>query len=710
MKHFITFLLLLTSVCVRAQRTDSSRDSLRTLAEVTVTAAQDDYTRVRQLPVNVSVVQALPFYKTNMTGLDLLRQASGIKIRQSGAFGARSDIFINGSTGKQVKFFIDGMPQDNLGETQLLSIYPLEQIERVEVYKGVLPVDLGADALGAAINIITRKEAESYADASYAIGSFNTHRFNVSGKKFFNDHFFIGGLANLNYARNNYRIDAEVPNEFGNVEVRSVKRFHDLYKNYNVKFQAGFVKTSFADQLILSVVNAAMYDEIQTNLLQTASYGSASNSEQILNGSLIYEKTNLAPRFDLMVSGSYGHVYGVFMDTSRNVYNWEGKIVDRKYGGGELSSSGHNLKLFTNVINGKVTARYHINDQFQLIASNTFQHYRRTGKDTVAKEFYGGKDFYGTPSSMLKNISGVGMEGNLLDNKLNVSSALKHYYTTLEGYTIEWQTQTIVNNSLKAFAWNAAVAYQLTNHVRLKGSFEHAARLPEVEEALGDLMLIAPNPAIEIEQSENANLSSVFTFKRIEAEVTGFYRYVDNIIYLRTFQTGAQYQNLLAARVWGVEGNVKYKPAPSLSFNANFTYQDLRNQSVITDNGINNDRYKNARLPNIPYLFINGGVSWKKQNLFSDNSMFMVWWNTNYTHEYFLYWEVDGARDLKNRIPDQLLHHTGISYAFGKPALSVAFEVNNLFDAKVYDNFKVQLPGRSISLKARIYFAQSNNS
>jgi outer membrane receptor protein involved in Fe transport len=233
--------------------------------------------------------------------------------------------------------------------------------------------------------------------------------------------------------------------------------------------------------------------------------------------------------------------------------------------------------------------------------------------------------------------------------------------------------------------------------------------LPDVEEALGDLMLISPNPNIQIETSDNINLTSLMITGKLEAELTGFFRDVTNIIYLRTAPVGSQYQNLLSARVLGIEGNLRYRPVTSLSLNANITYQDLRNKSVIRDNGINNDRYKNARLPNIPYLFMNAGVSWKKHGLLGDDTMFQVWWNANYTHEYFLYWEVDGAPKLKNRIPDQLLHHAGVSYALSKLDISFALEVNNLADSKVYDNFKVQLPGRSVSLKARIYLAQQQN-
>lgn len=683
--------------------TVDKRDSVQMLQELVVTSASDESTQLRQLPVNISIVEATPFYKTNATALDLLRQVSGIKIKQSGGFGSRNDFFINGNTGKQVKFFIDGLPQDNLGETQMLSVYPVEQIERVEVYKGVLPVDLGADALGAAINIVTRKENESYSDASYSIASFHTHRLNASFKNYLSKHFFIGLQGNANYAKNNYTIDGDVPNGTGNIEIKKVKRFHDVYKNYTIKIFAGFSGKSYADQLDFSLIKTGLYDAIQNNLLQTQPYGNAFYKESLISGNIKYQKDDLLKNFDFASFLSYNLVYGLFTDTSRNVYNWEGKVVDRKYGGGEISSSPHELHIHNTVVNAKVKSSYRFSDNFELMFSNTFQRYHRTGEDTIAQKFYGGNDYYGTPSSLSKNIAGFGVESSLIESALKLSAAVKHYSAQIAGYEIEWLTQTLTSRSLNAFAYNVAIGFRLSDAFLVKSSYEHAARLPESEEALGDMMLIKPNPKIKIERSENINVNFLWSSHKMKADLTPFFRDVNDIIYLRTSQQGSQYQNLLRARVFGIEGSIKYQPTYSIILNSNFTYQDLRNQSIITNSGISNDRYKNARLPNIPYLFMNGGISWRKNDLLRKNNTFQIWWNSNYTHEYFLYWEVDGARELKNRIPKQLLHSVGFSYALGTQGISFAVEMSNVTNAKTYDNFKVQLPGRAVSFKIRFY-------
>lgn len=539
------------------------------LSEVEVNNSK---TRITQKPINVSIIEAKPFYNTNVSGLDLLKQVSGIKIRQDGGFGSKTEISINGSTGKQIKYFIDGLPQDNLGETQLLNIYPVEQMERIEVYKGVLPVDLGADALGAAINIVTRKDKENFYDTSYSIASFNTNRFNFSAKKYITEKYYAGIQLNANYAQNNYNIDAEVPNQFGNNEVKNVKRFHDVFKNYNLKLQFGLTDMKFADQLNISFIQTGTYDEIQNNLTQTQPYGEAFYKENLWSTIVKYQKNNLFNKFNLNAMASFNRVDGLFTDTSLNVYNWEGKVVDQRFSGDEITSSGNLLNIYTNVLNGKITGTYNIKVNLKFIFSNTLQNFNRTGKDIVAQKFYGGIDYFGTPSSMTKNIAGIGFEGNFFDTKLKFSSAIKNYSSSLSGYIIEFTKQIIIEQKLNASAYNFAISYNVGSRTQIKVAYERAARLPEVEEAFGDLILIKANPKINIEKSDNISLNFLHNSNKIETELTSFYRNVDNIIYLRTSQFSGHYQNLLSAKVLGAEANIKYSPADFINFNANVTY------------------------------------------------------------------------------------------------------------------------------------------
>lgn len=106
---------------------------------------------------------------------DIVNRTTGIKVREEGGVGSDFDLSINGLSGNSVRYFIDGVPLDSKGSNVTLANLPVNLIDRVEIYKGVVPASLGTDALGGAVNIITKAEKENFLDASYSIGSFHTH-------------------------------------------------------------------------------------------------------------------------------------------------------------------------------------------------------------------------------------------------------------------------------------------------------------------------------------------------------------------------------------------------------------------------------------------------------------------------------------------------------------------------------------------------------
>lgn len=67
-------------------------------------------------------------------------------------------------SGNSVRYFIDGVPLETKGSGVSLANLPVNLIDHIEMYKGVVPAYLGADALGGAINIVTKKEKKNYLD------------------------------------------------------------------------------------------------------------------------------------------------------------------------------------------------------------------------------------------------------------------------------------------------------------------------------------------------------------------------------------------------------------------------------------------------------------------------------------------------------------------------------------------------------------------
>ncbi|MCC8153200.1 MAG: carboxypeptidase-like regulatory domain-containing protein [Tannerellaceae bacterium] len=160
----------------------------------------------------ISVLDVKKTYNTTAPLNKIMNKVSSVRIREDGGVGSNYNFSLNGFSGNQVKFFLDGIPMDNFGSSFNLSNISVNMAERIEVYKGVLPVGLGGDALGGAVNIISRKDA-NFLDASYSVGSFNTHRVSLN-EAYTNPAtgFTVRANAFYNYSDNDYKVYVPIVN------------------------------------------------------------------------------------------------------------------------------------------------------------------------------------------------------------------------------------------------------------------------------------------------------------------------------------------------------------------------------------------------------------------------------------------------------------------------------------------------------------------
>lgn len=114
----------------------------------------------------------------------VLSQMLGVRVKQYGGMGGFATASIRGSSASQVNVYVDGIPVSDpyLGITNLADL-PLGGVERVEVYRGFSPPELGSSAIGGAINLVTTSEAGwrrdqtlSALEAYESAGSFGSRR------------------------------------------------------------------------------------------------------------------------------------------------------------------------------------------------------------------------------------------------------------------------------------------------------------------------------------------------------------------------------------------------------------------------------------------------------------------------------------------------------------------------------------------------------
>ncbi len=658
--------------------------------------------KLRESVASVAVLKTKELYAKNNNTSDVLKQISGVNVRQSGGFGSSAEVFINGMSGKQIKIFLDGIPLSYYGSGLGINVIPVNLMQQIEVYKGVVPVDLGADALGGAINIITRKSYTNYLDASYSYGSFNTHKVNVNGQYINSNNNTMFGINSFyNHSDNDYEVDVDIPDEFGNPKKATFNRFHDKFSNYMFSMYAGVYNKSYADKLLITARYSGLDDEIQHNAIMEQPYGEATYDENTFGLSITYEKKEIIPNTAIKWYGGLNKTKGHFKDISQNTYTWDGKVFNVKPSGGEISSSRNLLDLTAK--NG--VSRLNIknkpweNGEFTFNVLSSWFH--RKGKDPLAAEFYG-EDYYANPTKLFKNAIGLAYE-HTFNEKITSYTAAKHFLMDAEGYVIENLIFLPNKQSSSNFGVSQSFKYQIRSNILAKLSYEYATRLPDEFELFGDFTLVKPNPFLIPEQSHNANFGVQWNTSKIKFGLHTFYRLTDNVIWLKTSQFFAQYQNLLKSLTKGIEVELAYQPYDFLNLKVNATYQDLRNRSSKNVTGTIDNRYFNARLPNIPYLFGNGGIRYDKENFMGTENRFSAWWSANYVHEFFLFWDVDGNKDLKNTIPSQFIQNIGVSYTLPENRFSVSIEASNLFDEKAFDNFSVQRPGRAFYITLRTF-------
>ena len=144
--------------------------------ETVVIDVKTESEKVSEQSYNVTVIDTKEIANQSSDINKVLSTSPGVRIREEGGVGSRFDFSLNGFNGNQVRFFLDGIPMENFGSSLTLNNIPVNVADRIEIYKGVVPVWLGSDALGGAVNIVTNQDKKNYLDLSYSYGSFNTHR------------------------------------------------------------------------------------------------------------------------------------------------------------------------------------------------------------------------------------------------------------------------------------------------------------------------------------------------------------------------------------------------------------------------------------------------------------------------------------------------------------------------------------------------------
>lgn len=695
-----------------------------TLEDVVISGESEASQKSKE-PVTITAVDAVSLSSQAIGAEGVLKRSTGVLVRQEGGLGSRSSINLNGLTGNAVRVYYDGIPLQLYGGGIQLNNLPVNSIDRVEVYKGVMPVTVGTDALGGGINIIPRRFAHDFVQASYEYGSFNTHRTTLVARKELGEGWSFSGNAFFNHSDNNYGME-NVPNQsvevfendFGRMDTTYVEnridadRFNNQHTSAYLEGNVILSDRSWVDELKLSSAYSFRYDEYQHGQRVTKRpAGEAHNEVESLVQRVRYDK-NLGTGLQLSYFGMVAYTKDEVDDSTSHVYDWKGNILPITNSRGSEILGRPSLRKGEQIGTAhRLTIQYDIHPRHSFSLSDFYSYLRIEGNDPVGNRLnLNGEllDPNTVPSHYKRNIAGAQLKSTWLrEEQLTTTVFYKNYFYSARSIDINQVSATVLplrENHSFDHGFGMAVKMDIHSDFFIRSSFERTIRMPTETEIYGNFLGIVPNYTISPERSRNLNLG-LFYKKELSGgrfyavDLNGFLRKQENLIRLvpRGFGEESQYMNEDEVEARGLEAAIKSNPVSNLSVNANLTYQKIELSSANT---LQEESFIGVQVPNIPDFFFNTSWTYRFNDLFGNQDFFEVFWNYYFVDQFSVTYVLDESKaNQQNLVPAQHQHNVGLSYSPGRQPLTFSFQTNNLFDNTVYDNYRVPKPGFNFAFK-----------
>lgn len=671
----------------------------------------------------VNIIETKEAALRNIQTNELLDRSVGVRVRQSAGLGSSVEYNLNGMTGNSIKIFVDGIPISTYGPSFNLNSIPPALIERIEVYKGVVPIHLSDDALGGAINVVLKKGIQNSLTASLSYGSFNTWQGNFSGVTR-NDKtgFTLKASSFYNFSDNDYEVWGKFvtntqPN--GRVEQVRAKRFNDAYRSIGGQVEAGFTNVKWADQFFIGFNASDSYREIQHGVYMTKPYMGRFEEADAQVTSLTYRKKNLfIDGLTLNVNGMYSKRHQVVNDTVKWNYNWFGEqnlgmndgkpILTDKGGQQDAATINHSRREIYTL---RADLSYEINYNHRFILNNMFYTFDRKDNDemksAIERQFIEDR-------SLSKNITGIAYEMKAFDAKLKTNLFTKYYQQKLAKSRptlkdVNGELMRVYDNYANNYnyvGYGIAASYLIKPSIAVLSSYEKAIRLPIDSEIFGDVgENIVENNTLQAEVSYNTNLGVKFGPYKIQKHTfsvgaNGFIRDTrDRIVRQSSTRINdaietAPFENLESTKSQGFDIELFYEYNKRLNLFANASkFNTFINKKYDTNGDIHT--YYKQQLPNEPFFTVSGSMQYALPNFILKDATMNLHYGFNMIDPFYTNWlESDYFRT-----PKQLIQDLGISYIFPSKKFVLSIDAKNIFNKESYDNFASQKPGRAFYVK-----------
>ncbi|MCB4807155.1 TonB-dependent receptor [Tamlana sp. 62-3] len=680
----------------------------------------------------VAIIDTKEASLRNLTTNELLDRSVGVRIRQNGGIGSDVEYNLNGMSGSAIGIFLDGLEISTYGQSFNLNNIPTSMIERIEVYKGVLPSHLTGDYAGGAINVVLKKDvSQNNINLATSYGSFNTSQSDV-GVTFREKKTGLAfrGAAFYTYTDNSYETwgrSTTYVNYLGQItRPYRAKRFNNTYKSLGGRFEVGFTDTKWADQFFVGYNGSSNYKEIPHGTTMSVPYVGRFNETEARVILLNYSKRNfLTENLALKVNAARSYRSTFLQDTVGIAYNWDGtqrEVIE--YGERvplkTLLGGQQGEKVISNtdrkITNIRTNLGYLVADRHRLSLNHKYEATDREDEDLLNEI----NQDYATVSTISQNIISINYEAETFNRKLKTNLLGKYTYnhtsqteydiTTTDGVNSIVRKDTIATNS--NFGYGGTLSYNAVSDLYVIASTENSYVSPSERQLYGSPETnILPNTQLSPEKNINYNLGfrlGTLEFNKHKVSVysnafwrNGYDKITQQAVDESEIEEEAEadiqvtrYVNLGKTQARGFEAEIIYIYNNRLNTSLNFSkFNNVFKQEVDENN--NAHSLYGQQVPNEPFFTINGNVQYRFNNIFQKKSILNTYYTIGFVGEYYTVW----GQPEWSKTPRQVSHDVGISYRFPSQKLIASIDVKNLFNAEIYDNYAIQKPGRAIYFK-----------
>lgn len=598
---------------------------------------------------------------------DVLNASVGVQVRRFGGLGAFSTVSLRGSTPSQVEVFLDNvlLNRANAGLVDLGNL-PLDNVERIDIYRGFAPLQLGAGSIGGAINLVTRPVAGATTNsASLSYGSFDTRKITLYRSQGLDR---LGYVVLFNYTESlgNFRFFDDNGTPFNLDDDEVVRRRNNGFKSFNGNVRG---------EAILGGWQFTLSNDIYTK--EQGIPGQASNQSDtarlgVLRDVAILRSEKKAfpwPATDVAFQLAYTYDREHFSDIR-----------------GNIGTGFQDLRNTTNSYGGSGLLTWYLDRWHQTVGVLLDERFETFRSIDMFPETRGLPSREGPLQQRNTLTVGVQDEIRLFRDALSLRPILRYQVVHNDFGADPTSNNVKLNiprhNQEDFVNLSLGVKYTLTPAVALKGNVGRFTRIPTLFELFGDRGTTIGNGDLRNERSTNwdvgfsVELPPRGVIERVFFEYAHFGSDADDLIlFVQNSQNSARAENIGGARIRGHELSWSLTAWQHLRLFGNYTYQ----QAV--DTGTSFSRGKT--LPGRPRHEVHQGVE-----VFAPFGKLL--YELDYTGNNFL----DNVEFFE--VNSRLLHNlTLAAFPFGK-RLKLTLELKNLTDNRIADIRGFPLPGRSV--------------